>query len=225
MLGELICVLVPMKTVLCFGDSNTWGFDPASITLPNPVRHPIHVRWTGRLATELGPDWRVIEEGQNGRTTVHHDPFNLARRGIDYLPACLESHKPIDIVVLMLGSNDLKTVFHVPPGEVATGAGVLARFIQGSNCGPRNGPPELLLICPPPIGDLSHLPDLEDKIFDGAARSRQLPRHFECLAISLGCSYLNSQEVVTPSAIDGIHLDPPAHAALATAIATRLHQM
>ena len=214
-----------MKTVLCFGDSNTWGFDPASISLPNPVRHPIGVRWTGRLAAELGSEWRVIEEGQNGRTTVHHDPFNLARRGIDYLPACLESHKPIDVVVLMLGSNDLKTVFHVPPGEVATGAGVLARFILASNCGPRNAPPKLLLLCPPAIGDLSHLPDLDDKIFDGANRSRQLPRHYEALAASLGCAYLNTQDIVTPSPIDGIHLDPAAHSALSTAIARQLRHM
>jgi lysophospholipase L1-like esterase len=211
-----------MKTILCFGDSNTWGFHPASITAPFPVRHPLDVRWTGVLARELGPDFRIIEEGQNGRTTVHEDPFNIARKGLDYLPACLESHKPIDIVVLMLGSNDLKTVFNVPPGEIAAGAGILARLILAHPSGPRNQPPKLLLVCPPPVSDMSHLPDLAAKIFDGPARSRQLPRHYETLATTLGCAYLNSQDIVTPSPDDGIHLDAPEHRKLALAIADKI---
>ena len=92
-----------MKTILCFGDSNTWGFDPESMTgSPYPVRHAPDVRWTGVLGRELGEGFRVIEEGQNGRTTVHEDPVMGSRNGSLYLPACLESHKPIDAVVLML---------------------------------------------------------------------------------------------------------------------------
>ena len=110
-----------MKTILCFGDSNTWGFIPESITAPFPARHPHDVRWTGILARELGPNLRVIEEGQNGRTTVHDDPFAAARNGKLVLPAILESHKPLDLVVLMLGTNDLKNVFGVSPGEIAMG--------------------------------------------------------------------------------------------------------
>jgi len=214
-----------MKTILCFGDSNTWGFDPASIASPFPVRHPLELRWTGVLARELGADYRIIEEGQNGRTTVHHDPFNIARRGIDYLPACLESHKPIDILVMMLGSNDLKAVFNVPPSEVASGAGVLARMIVTSQAGPNNLAPRLLLICPPPVGDLTHLPLLADKIQNGTARSLQLPQHFEALAKAFGCAYLNSQAIVKPSRHDGIHLDAPEHAKLGLAIAQQIRQM
>lgn len=214
-----------MKTILCFGDSNTWGFDPVSITSPFPMRHPIHIRWTGVLSNELGADYRVIEEGQNGRTTVHHDPFNVARRGVDYLPACLESHKPIDIVVMMLGSNDLKAVFNVPPSEVASGAGVLARLIVTSQAGPQNQAPKLLLICPPAVGDLTHLPLLADKIQNGSERSRKLPQHFEALAAAYGCAYLNSQEIVIPSKHDGIHLDAPEHAKLGQAVAAKVRAM
>ena len=214
-----------MRAVLCFGDSNTWGFVPASINAPFPSRHPLDVRWTGVMARELGAEYRVIEEGQNGRTTVHEDPFNIARKGLDYLPACLESHKPIDIVVMMLGSNDLKTVFNVPVAEVATGAGVLARLILANPCGPRNRPPKLLLVCPPPVGDMSHLPDLQAKIFDGPARSRELPRHYEALAATLGCAYLNSQEIVTPSPADGIHIDAPDPQQLGLAIAAKVRAM
>lgn len=211
-----------MRTILCFGDSNTWGYDPASFGAPFPSRHPIDVRWTGVLARELGADYRVIEEGQNGRTTVHHDPFNIARRGLDYLPACLESHKPIDAVVMMLGSNDLKTFLNLPPIEIANGAGVLARLILSSTAGPGNRAPKLLLVSPPAVLAAPHLTDLATRVFDGPARSRELPRHYEALAASLGCAYLNSQEVVTPSQADGVHLDAPEHAKLGRAIAAKI---
>lgn len=214
-----------MTTILCFGDSNTWGFVPESISEPFPRRHPVGVRWTSLLAQHLGDKFRVIEEGQNGRTTVHDDPLNVARNGKDYLPACLESHKPIDIVVMMLGTNDLKSLYNLPPGEIANGAGILARMILTSTAGPHNKPPRLLLVCPPKIGDLSHLPDLEAKIPQGAARSLRFPHYYEALAASLHCAYLNSQDIIETSTVDGIHLDAAAHAKLAHAIAAKIHTM
>lgn len=214
-----------MKTILCFGDSNTWGFDPASITSSHARRHPITVRWTGRLAAELGPEFRVIEEGQNGRTTVHEDPLNICRNGKDYLPACLESHKPIDIVVMMLGTNDLKSYYNLPPGEIANGAAVLAKMILASDAGPGHQPPKLLLVCPPLVGDLSHLPDLEAKIPHGLSRSQQFPRYYEAMASSLGCAYLNSQSLVQTSLVDGIHLEASEHVKLGSAIAAKLREM
>ena len=214
-----------MKTILCFGDSNTWGFDPASITAPYARRHPIMVRWTGRLAAELGPEFRVIEEGQNGRTTVHEDPLNVCRNGKDYLPACLESHKPIDIVVMMLGTNDLKSYYNLPPGEIANGAAVLAKMILASDAGLGNRPPKLLLVCPPLVGDLSHLPDLEAKIPNGLSRSRQFPRYYEAIASALGCDFLDSQSIVQTSSVDGLHLEASEHAKLGSAVAAKLRQM
>lgn len=215
-----------MKTVLCFGDSNTWGYDPLSLhSGPFPRRHGPDVRWTGVLGRELGQGFRVIEEGQNGRTTVHDDPFNMARNGRDYLPACLESHKPLDLVVMMLGSNDLKTFFNLPPADVAAGAGVLARMILTSQSGPENGPPRLLLVCPPRVGDLSSLPEVAERIADGPARSARLPRYYEALALSLGCGYLNSQEHTRPSLADGIHLDPADHHSLGVAVAAKIRSL
>ena len=211
-----------MKTVLCFGDSNTWGYDPASITEPYPRRHPLEVRWTGVLAQGLGPKCRVIEEGQNGRTTVHEDPLNIARKGSDYLPACLESHKPIDLVVMMLGSNDLKAAFNMTPVDIATGAGVLARMILSSTAGPNNKPPKLLLVCPPPVGDMSHLPELAARIPNGAERSALFPRYYSALAASLGCEFLNSQDIVKPSRLDALHLDADEHLKLGTAMALKV---
>ncbi|MCW0216685.1 MAG: SGNH/GDSL hydrolase family protein [Prosthecobacter sp.] len=214
-----------MKTILCFGDSNTWGYDPSSMTAPFPRRHPLNVRWTGILAQELGSEFRVIEEGQNGRTTVHEDPLNICRKGKDYLPACLESHKPIDLVIMMLGSNDLKSTFNMPPSEIAAGAGVLARMILTSVAGPDDQPPQLLLLCPPRVGDLSLLPDLAAKIPDAAARSSQFPHSYAALATTLNCGYLNSQEIVEPSSIDGLHLEASEHLKLGQAVASKVREM
>lgn len=211
-----------MKTILCFGDSNTWGFIPESICESHPRRHPHDVRWTGILARELGAGFHIIEEGQNGRTTVHDDPFALVRNAKAILPAILESHKPLDLVVLMLGTNDLKNVFGVSPSEIAAGVKFLAQAILTSDAGISAKPPRLLLMCPPTVGPLAHLPDLEAKLTDALARSRQLPKHFEALAAALGCAYLNTQEIIAPSPVDGIHLDAAAHEKLGLALAAKI---
>lgn len=211
-----------MKNILCFGDSNTWGFIPESITESFPRRHPHEVRWTGVMAGELGEGFRIIEEGQNGRTTVHDDPFALVRNAKAVLPAILESHKPLDLVVLMLGTNDLKNVFGVSPSEIAVGAKILAQTILSSDAGLAAKPPRLLLMCPPTVGPLSHLPDLEAKLTNAQARSQQLPKHYEAVAAALGCAYLNTQEIITPSPVDGIHLDAAAHQKLGQAVAAKI---
>ena len=107
------------KTVLCYGDSNTWGYDPAT-----QKRYPRNVRWAGVLRRALGNGYLVIEEGLNGRTTVWDDPIEGYKNGKEYLVPCLETHKPIDLVIIMLGTNDLKARFHVPACDIAAGAGV-----------------------------------------------------------------------------------------------------
>lgn len=214
-----------MKTVLCFGDSNTWGFIPESITESHPRRHPLEIRWTGVLARELGSDFRVLEEGQNGRTTVHDDPFAVARNAKPVLPAILESHKPLDLVILMLGTNDLKQVFSVSPGEIAMGVKVLAQMILSSDTGIHARAPRLLLMCPPVILDNSHLPDVAAKFPRAPELSRDLPRCYEALATSLGCAYLNTQELIQPSPVDGIHLDAAAHQTLGLAVARKVKSL
>ena len=106
-----------MKTILCYGDSNTYGFNPA-----NGLRYPKSVRWTGRLQELLGNNYIIIEEGCNGRTTIFDDPIDGWKNGLSYLKPCLNTHKPIDIVILMLGSNDLKSTFHASAEEISKGA-------------------------------------------------------------------------------------------------------
>jgi lysophospholipase L1-like esterase len=209
-----------MKTVLCFGDSNTWGYDPdASSGAPFPRRHPPETRWTGVLARELGADWRVVEEGQNGRTTVFVDPFNPYRVGRDYLPAALESHKPLDVVVLMLGTNDLKAVNAAPASQIAEGVAVLAKMILASDAGPEARPPKLLLMAPPAIGDVTGLPDGEEKFAGADAKSRRLPELYRRHARFLRCGFVNAQEFTQPSPADGVHLDAANHLALGRAVA------
>ncbi|MBX7208452.1 MAG: SGNH/GDSL hydrolase family protein [Verrucomicrobiaceae bacterium] len=215
-----------MKTILCFGDSNTWGYDAAGTAATGVLqRHSPDARWPGVLARELGPDFRVIEEGQNGRTTVHDDPFSICRNGRNYLPACLESHKPLDVVVMMLGTNDLKTVFAASPAEIASCAAMLAKIILQSDAGIGWRPPQLLLISPPAVGDMSRAPDIAEKFADGAARSRRLPERYAAVAAQLGCDFLDAQRVVTPSGHDGIHLEAAEHEKLGKAVADAVRRM
>jgi lysophospholipase L1-like esterase len=209
-----------MKTILCFGDSNTWGYDPvATASSPFPRRHPHDVRWTGVLARELGAGYSIIEEGQNGRTTVHDDPIVPHRNGRVVLHSCLESHKPLDLVVLMLGTNDLKSMFNLPPAEIATGAGALVKIIQQSDAGPEGGSPKILLVCPPAVGDLTQLLELSEKFAGAHEKSKRFPAYYEAVALQHGCAFLDIQPIVAASQIDGLHLEASQHAKLGKAMA------
>ena len=214
-----------MKTIVCYGDSNTWGYIPESITEAFSRRHPHDVRWTGVLQRELGADYQVIGEGQNGRTTVHEDAINLHRNGRTYLPACLESHKPIDLVILMLGTNDLKTTFNLPASEIAAGAAALGKMILASDCGPQAKAPQLLLVAPPRVGHMTHLPDVYEKLAGAQEKSARFPAVYEAAARSLGCAFLNSQEFVSPSLADGLHLDAADHGKLGKAMAEAVRKV
>lgn len=217
-----------MPAILCFGDSNTWGYDPAASALsPVPRRHPAPRRWTGVLAAALGPGWEVIPAGQNGRTTVFEDPHHPGRCGRVALPIFLETYQPLDLVVLMLGTNDLKTVFHAPPGEIAAGAAALVRLVRQSAAGPGGAPPQVLLVCPPTVASLEHLPALAEKFADAAARSRRLPECFRAVAEQLGCAFLDAQPLVVPSPLDGLHFDAASHRRLGEAVAqaVRAHRL
>ncbi len=105
-----------MKTVLCFGDSNTWGYTPGT-----GQRLAVGIRWAGVLQNKLVGGFSVIEEGLNGRTTIFSDPDSPFRSGEDYLLPCLESHSPVDLVIIMLGTNDLKDKFGLRPEDIAAG--------------------------------------------------------------------------------------------------------
>jgi len=210
-----------MKSVLCYGDSNTFG--AATVDRPDD-RYAPDERWPGVLKSALGPDWLVIEEGLGGRTTVSDDPVEGAERnGRTYFYPCLMSHKPLDVVVIMLGTNDLKARFNKSPWEVAAGVGVLVDMVKAAAAGRNEGIPEIIVVCPPPM--LEHLPT-HAEMFDGAPpKSRELARHFRNVAAERGVHFLDAGAVITSSAVDGFHLDPDAHAALGRAIAAEVGKL
>ena len=203
-----------MKTILCYGDSNTWGWIPVSPVCQG--RYSKYERWPGILEQELGDGYDIIEEGLNGRTTVWDDPVEEIMSGKAYLMPCLRSHMPIDLVILMLGTNDLKQRFSVPAFDIAEANGLLVRIIQKSETGPDCGAPQVLMLAPPPLGKLTEL----DELFTGGAeKSKLLGQHYQRVADLLGCSYLNTAEVIASSDIDGIHLEAEAHLKLSKRVA------
>jgi lysophospholipase L1-like esterase len=200
-----------MKRVLCYGDSNTWGYEPATGN-----RYPEDVRWPGVLARELGGGFRVIEEALNGRTTVREDPVEEYKSGRDYLRPCLESHAPLHLVTIALGVNDLKARFFASASDAADGAGVLVNIAQHSGAGPDGGSPAVLLVAPPPVGVLTELA----QVFAGAEeKSKEFSRQYRRVAQKYGCALLDAGEVVRPSDRDGIHLEADEHRKLGEAVA------
>lgn len=207
-----------MRTLMLFGDSNTHGTMPVG-ALGQSDRFDRDLRWPGQLA-KLLPDWDVIAEGHPGRTTVHDDPIEGAHRnGLTVLPAILESHRPLDVVLLMLGTNDLKERFSVNAGDIALSLEHLVRVIRASGTGPGGGAPGVLLVAPPPIVETGCLAGM---FAGGAAKSRALGAEVKAAAGRVGVPFLDAGGVVTVSPIDGIHYDAPANPALAAAFAAAI---
>ncbi|HEY9760143.1 MAG TPA: SGNH/GDSL hydrolase family protein [Oculatellaceae cyanobacterium] len=204
-----------MKTILCFGDSNTWGYDDQAKKDDLPGRFDINTRWTGLLAQSLGSGYRIIEEGLNGRTTAFEDPLWDYRAGKHYLVPCLDSHRPLDLVSIMLGTNDLKLRFAASPVDITQGLDLLIEKVNQSRAGIDGGIPKLLLVAPPPIGTFS---PCDEPSWTGAqARAAELPRLYEELAKKRNVHFANSQSVIKIEdlAQDGLHLSANAHAKLA----------
>lgn len=200
-----------MKTVLCYGDSNTYGFNPL-----NGLRYPEDVRWTGRLQRLLGEEYRVIEEGCNGRTTVFDDPEEGWKNGVDYLRPCLNSHKPVDIVIMMLGSNDLKEMFHASAEEIAAGAGELVDVIQQFTELKQGFQPEIILISPPKIGKgMAWSPFSRSFKADSITRSEKFSYCYRQVAREKNCIFFDAAEYIESSEADSLHLMPEAHKVLA----------
>jgi lysophospholipase L1-like esterase len=211
-----------VKTVLCYGDSNTWGCIP--FTAPGPPRRfPPDERWPGVLRQELGPDFWVVEEGLNGRTTVWDDGLEPYRNGRTLLPPILLSHQPVDVVILMLGTNDLKRRFALSAREVAEGAAQLVDLVHGNAaCGPADDAPAALLVCPPPLGRLQHF---AEEFEGGREKSRALAGCFQAVAAAHGWPLLDAGAHVSSSDADGIHLDRDANRVLGGAVAAALRPM
>jgi lysophospholipase L1-like esterase len=207
-----------VRSVLCYGDSNTFG--TATVGRPDG-RYGPDERWPGVLRNTLGAGWLVIEEGLGGRTTVSDDPVEGAdKNGRTYLYPCLRSHRPLDVVVIMLGTNDLKHRFGKTAWDIAEGVGVLVSLTKTSGAGRNEGVPEILVISPPPM--LRDLPMHAELFRGGYEKSLELAAYYKALAERLGVRFFDAGSAMTSSKIDGFHFDPEAHAALGKAVAVEV---
>ena len=212
------------KQILCFGDSNTWGFCPQSTSVAC-CRYPFSQRWTGVLQGMLDDGYRIAEEGLNGRTTVFEDPLFPDRRGMDAIDMLVRTHSPLDLVLIMLGTNDMKD--HLGTTNHAVARGVRALCEHALSVGAESGKkPRVLAVSPIAIGE-----NVEETWLGGEFSSRSVERS---LTISgeiqeqvgqIGVSFFDAKTVARPSPADCVHLDAQGHAQLAAALAAQVRAL
>lgn len=202
-----------MKTILCYGDSNTWGYSPVTGS-----RIASEERWCGVLRAGLGEEYEVVEEGLCGRTTVWDDPIEgRHKNGSRCLLACLESHSPLHLVIIMLGTNDLKHRFSVRADDAARGAGALSRIAKISGTGVGGVSPEVLMIAPPQFSPLGGT--VFEEIFSGGEeKSRAFAEAYHRSAEECGAYFFDAGAHVKSSPVDGIHLETDQHRILGKAL-------
>ena len=207
-----------MKTILCYGDSNTWGFmpkkDSPAITANN--RYPWGVRWTSLVQMQLGENYRVAENGVNGRTTMFDCPLADYRNGLKDIEVGMQSQMPVDLVIIMLGTNDVKGHLGMPPYIISRGAGRLIEKIRMGGYGPDGASPEILLMAP-----IRLHPEMEERWLgeefghQALTKDAQLGRYLGKVAETCGVHFLDAGEYVTADPADGIHMNEEGHALLA----------
>lgn len=207
-----------MKTIVCFGDSNTWGANPHT-----GDRYAPHERWTGVLQAEIGRGYRVIEEGLNGRTTNLDDIIEPHRNGLAYLLPCLESHRPIDLVTVMLGGNDLKARFNRSGSDAAQAAALVAQTAANQLVGPGLTRPKVLLMISPPFVPLGKFGPLFG--VDAIEKSHELARMIPLFASITGLPVLDLAALIEASPADGVHLDAEALPVIGRAVAERVRAL
>ncbi|WP_372760615.1 SGNH/GDSL hydrolase family protein [Pseudoalteromonas sp.] len=200
-----------LKTILCFGDSNTWGLNPDTAT-----RFAAECRWTTLLAQQLGADYKVIAAGQPNRCLVHNPPFSGSLSGVRYLKPYLVEHN-VDLIIIALGTNDLKKRYNLTPAQIAQGLASLVDSITAFYSG--NKLPQLLLLSPPLVREVGHY----TKIYDGAAKkSAQLATVFAQVAQTKGCLFFDLATVAHVSPVDGVHLDETQQQKISQAVKQRV---
>lgn len=208
------------KHIVCLGDSNTHGAcaDPADSVDGALGRFNEDERWTCRLQNALGEGYLVLEEGLSGRTTVFRDPLTEGLAAIDYLFPCLMSHKPVSLLIVMLGTNDTKERFGANAACIALGMERLARKAISVDCWARKKP-SVLIVAPPAIGDGMASSPVAGCMGAGcAAKARELPRRLRETAELLGVSFLDAGNCAF-NQVDFMHLTRAGHAALADKLA------
>ncbi len=200
------------KHVICFGDSNTHGYcgDPAEFDgLPQPsssMRYSESSRWPRLLQDKLGEDYLILDEGLNGRTTVFEDPYRQGLTGAGYIWPCLMSHKPVDLLILMLGTNDAKEWYGATALQICAGMEYIVCRAQNTPCWTEKGP-NILVIAPPPIGEGYEQTESFPE-FGPYAREKtlKLAKLYEQGAKRLGCAFLDAAPLAELNPVDRIHM-------------------
>ena len=221
---------IEKRNVLVFGDSITWGWVPVEPIVPT-TRYAFEDRWPNIMAAELGDEYHVITEGLSGRTTNIDDPNSPGLlNGAEYLDSAMFSHQPIDLVIIMLGTNDTKTYLKRTPLEIGLGVGELINIVQeGSGTSwytYEDSAPEVLVISPPPLGE--EIDPLAAEIFEGAQdKIKALPPIYSNIATTAGVQYFDAATVVDLNevGVDGIHLLVEGNQDLGIAVAETVRKI
>lgn len=209
-----------MKNILCFGDSNTYGHNPA-----NKERYDYDVRWTGVLQNILGKDYRIIEEGLGGRTTLFDDNIVPYRNSRNYIEPCIHSHRPLDLIVVCLGTNDLKSRFNTGASDIARAMSEIVKIIKAHDYEPYTSIPKILIMSPIRIGvGIDKLPNPSFNA-DAVQKSEELARYYKKLADDTKCYFFDAGSVAKPSEKDHLHIDPEGHSAIAEALSKEIKKI
>ena len=209
-----------MKTILCYGESLTWGYDASG-----PGRHSLEDRWPSVLQAELGADVHVVAEGLNGRTTAFDDNFAEAdRNGARTLPTVLGTHAPLDLVIIMLGANDMKPWIHGNPLAARQGMARLVSIVRGYDHGMGYPPPRVLLVSPPV---LSHTTNSEytEMFAGGDTASHHRAPLYAALAEEVGCGFFDAGTVARTTPLDGVHLDADNSRRIGAALVPKVREL
>lgn len=208
-----------LKNILCFGDCNTFGKDEQG------NRYPRHIRWTGKTQQLLGDEYYLIEEGLEGRTTVWDDPLLAHRCGMTALPISLLTHKPLDLVIISLGTNDLKRYFRASAEDIAEGMKQLVQKVQiTSGIGQDKGAAKILIFAPTPVGErISRSRSLE---YDETSRTKsmELGALYRRVAEDKHCYFLDGANFAKTGA-DQLHLDEESHLRTAEEMAKKMQEI
>lgn len=209
-----------MKRILCYGDSNTYGFDGRKMAETGTfTRYDESIRWTCLLERILGDGYRISDEGMGGRTTVFDDPLEYGRCGIAMLDTAFKSHEPVDLVMVMLGTNDLKDQFSASANVIASGMERIIIRLKELISESRNPEAKILIVSPINVSRTSHgnyMYDFSDRsVKEGAA----LAECYERLARRYGCEFADADKWVSVDPSDGTHMNPEGHKIFAENIA------
>lgn len=209
------------KRILCFGDSNTWGY------IPTGGRYDEHTRWPMRLGELLGEDYAVVEEGFNGRTCVYDDPVEGGyKSGVEYLPPCLMTHNPLDAVIIMLGTNDTKRRFGLTPMTIGQSMMQLVRTCKLYGADAQGNAPHIIITAPPPILDnLMETRHAECFGEQAIAVSKGLGPELHRVSKLLRVDFFDAAPYAEVSVLDAVHMTANGHLRLAEVMADKIRTL